>query len=91
MDDAGGANGAYDANCRDGVRNSVADTSAETVVQAGSIGQVTINQGAARPPVAALRSLPPRPHTVVGRERDLATLLGHLRPAGTAEPISPCA
>ncbi|MEU2183150.1 ATP-binding protein [Streptomyces thermolilacinus] len=84
MDDTGGTNGANDANFPDGVRNSVVDSSAETVVQAGSIGQVTINHGAPRPPAAALRSLPPRPHTVVGRERDLAALLGHLNPAAGA-------
>ncbi|MEU3447711.1 AAA family ATPase [Streptomyces thermolilacinus] len=84
MDDAGGTNGAHDANYGERVRNSVADSSAETVVQAGSIGQVTIHQGAVRPPAAALRSLPPRPHTVVGRERDLAALLGRLNPAAGA-------
>lgn len=84
MDDAGGTNGAHDANYGERVRNSVADSSAETVVQAGSIGQVTIHQGAVRPPAAALRSLPPRPHTVVGRERDLADLLGRLNPAAGA-------
>ncbi|CAL9579274.1 tetratricopeptide repeat protein [Streptomyces sp. enrichment culture] len=84
MDDAGGTNGADDANRGERVRNWVADSSAQTVVQAGSIGQVTIHQGTVRPPAPALRSLPPRPHTVVGRERDLAALLGHLNPAAGA-------
>ncbi|MER7830425.1 AAA family ATPase [Streptomyces sp. NPDC095602] len=80
MDEAGGTSGADGVNRHDRVSNRLADTSAETVVQAGSIGSLTIHQMVARPPAAALRSLPPRPQTVVGRERTLAALLEHLRP-----------